>query len=108
MPEAVGALAAVAAGGCSAAAVLAAGFWRGSPVSMASLQRWRAEFTSVLRIADARRWLTDAIRRAGWNETADRVAILALALGGCLAVIGAGSAGAMPEGGAAVLGLLGF
>jgi Flp pilus assembly protein TadB len=75
---------------------------------MASLQRRRAAFASVLRIAHARRWLTDAIERAGWNETADRLAILALAFGGCLAVIGTGSAGAMPKGGAAMLGLLGF
>jgi Flp pilus assembly protein TadB len=101
MPEALGALAAVAAGGCGATAVLAAGFWRGDRVSMVSLQRRGAAFTAALRIADARRWLTDAIERAGWNESADRVAILALALGACLAVIGAGSAGAM-------LGLLAF
>jgi tight adherence protein C len=108
MPEALSVLAAVAAGGCSATAVLAPGFWRWGPASMASLQRRRAAFSAVLRSADARRRLTDTIERAGWNESADRVAILALALGGCLAVIGASSAGAMPEGGAAMLGVLGF
>lgn len=108
MPELLGALAAVAAGACSATAVLALGFWRGSPVSVSFLKRRRAAFAALVRIAAARRWLTDAIERAGWSESADRVAILALALGGCLAVIGAGSAGAMPKGDAAMLGLLGF
>jgi Flp pilus assembly protein TadB len=108
MPEALGALAAVAAGGCCAAAVLAAGFWRGGPVSITLLLRRRAVFTAVLRIAEARRWLTDAIERAGWRESADRVAILGLALGGCLAVIAAASAAVMPRGEAAVLALLGF
>jgi Flp pilus assembly protein TadB len=71
------------------------------------LQR-RAGFTAVVRIAEARRWLTDAIERAGWRESADRVAILGLAIGGCLAVIGAASAAVTPEGGAAVLAPLGF
>jgi tight adherence protein C len=108
MPEALGELAAVAAGSCCAAAVLAAGFWPGGSVPIASLQRRLAAFTAVLRIADARRWLTDAIERAGWHESAERVVILAFAFGGCLAVIGAGSAGAMSRGGAAMLGLLGF
>jgi Flp pilus assembly protein TadB len=108
MPETLVALEAVAAGGCCAAAVLAAGLWRGGPGSTTSLVRRRVALTAVRRIADARRWLTDAIERAGWNERADRVAILALALGGCLAVIGAGSATVMSGFGAAALGVLGF
>jgi tight adherence protein C len=108
MPEALGAVGAVAVGGCCAAAVLATGFWRGGPVSRTPLPLRRAAFAAVHRLAYARRWLADAIELAGWRESAERVAILALALGGCLAAIGAGSATAMPPGAAAVLGLLGF
>jgi Flp pilus assembly protein TadB len=108
MREVLGAMGAVAAGGCCAAAVLAAGFWRGGPVSVTPLLRRRAAFTAVRLIAYARRWLTDAIERASWRESAERVAIFALALGGCLGVIGAGTATAMPKGAAVVLGLLGF
>ena len=107
MPEALGAVGAVAAGGCCAAAILAA-FWRGGPASRAPLRLRRAAAAAAQPLAYARRSLAGAIELAGWRESAERVAILALALGGCLAAIGAGSATAVAPGAAAVLGLLGF
>ena len=108
MPEVLGTVGAVAAGGCCAAAVFAVGFRRGGSFSLSKLLRRRSTFAGVKPMANARRRLIDAIELAGWDESAERVAILALALGGCLAAIGVGSAAAMPNGGGAVLGLLGF
>jgi tight adherence protein C len=108
MPEALGALGSVAAGACCTVAVFAVGHWRGDRVFATPLMRRRAALTAVRRIAGVRRWLTDAIERAGWPESADRVVVLAVSLGGCLSVIGAASAMAMSTGGAAVLGVVGF
>jgi tight adherence protein C len=108
MPEALIALGAVAAGSCCGAAVLAVGRRPDGRGSTTALMRGRAALTAIRRIDHARGWLTDAIERAGWRESADRVAVLAVALGGCLAVIAAASATAMSAGGAAVLGVLGF
>lgn len=108
MPESLVLLGAVAAGGFCAAAVLAAGDAR--VVSGAPTARRRRRFTAdtVAGMAGAMQWLTDAIERAGWRESAERVATLALALGGCLAVVCAASAAAMAAAGAAVLVALGF
>jgi Flp pilus assembly protein TadB len=52
--------------------------------------------------------LSDAIERAGWRESADRVATLSVALGGCLAVIGGASTTALPPGSAVAIAALGF
>jgi tight adherence protein C len=108
MPEAVATIGAVAAGLLCAAAVLTAGQWRAESGSGAARLRRRAALTAVRRIADARGWLTTSVERAGWSESADRIAALAGALGGCLAVIGAASAIATSAGAAVALAVVGF
>ncbi len=108
MPEAGATIGSVAAGLFCAAAVLVAGQWRTESGSAVAQVGRRAALIAGRRNADARRWLTTSIERAGWSETPDRITALAGAIGGCVAVIGAASALATSAWGAVSFAVVGF
>jgi Flp pilus assembly protein TadB len=62
----------------------------------------------VVAAVKAKRALSGAIERAGWHETPERIATLAVAVGGCFAIVGAAASSAATAGTPVVLALLGF
>lgn len=73
---------------CSGGVIAAA--WQGSPVDLvARISSLSATLGGSWRTAAAVRWLASAIERAGWRETPERVATMALALALCLGAAGA-------------------
>ncbi len=104
MPDAPLVAAAVVAGALSGSAVfVACGGWRRIEVTGSAYHLARRVIARALRIRSARARLASDIERAGWRESPERVAALAIALSACLAVPGASAASALTVGGAAVI-----
>jgi Flp pilus assembly protein TadB len=62
----------------------------------------------LLAAVKAKRALSGAIERAGWHETPERIATLAVAVGGCFAIVCAAASSATTAGSSVVLALFGF
>jgi Flp pilus assembly protein TadB len=80
---------AIGAGSLFGAAVLVAAYERLGHDAGRWLARQRAGLGAVLYVAAIRRRLARDIGRAGWRESPERVAVLAIAGAICLAVLGA-------------------
>ena len=88
MPDATWIGGAMAAGLLCSSGVIAAG-WQGPTIDLpARASRLRATLARRWRMAGPARWLASAIERAGWAETPERVATMALALALCMAAAG--------------------
>jgi len=88
MPDALTAIGAIAAGVLCSGAVLTAGHERPGISASRWLGRMGVEFGGAMHVAAARRRLTRDVKRAGWNETPERVVAMACALSLCLSVLG--------------------
>jgi Flp pilus assembly protein TadB len=119
MPEPLVALGAVSAGASFGIAVVAFAGRRGGIDAATWLARHRlampeaqvkvpASWSKALERAQVRNRILTAVDRAGWNESSERVVVLALALCGCLAVVGVAATAMMPRSSAPMLGVLGF
>ncbi len=72
---------------CSGGVIAAA--WQGPPLELPSrIARLKAALGRSWRTATAARWLAAAIERAGWRETPQRVAAMAVALALSMAAAG--------------------
>jgi Flp pilus assembly protein TadB len=78
------------------------------PPDWLSRRAFRSAVSRAMRVAGARDRLATNIQRAGWNETPERICVLAIALAACLGVLGTSSAAALPGGTAFVLSMLGI
>jgi Flp pilus assembly protein TadB len=119
MPEPMATLGAIAAGlSCGVAVFAIADRRRGIDAASWLARRRSAQpvsgteppghWSKALDVAGTRERLVSVVDRAGWNESPERVAAFALALSGCMTVLGVVSASVMPASSAAVLGSLGF
>ena len=88
MPELLTVAAAIGAGALCTGAVLVAAR-EPARADMAWLGRLRIEIAVVMRLAAARRQLARALERAGWNETPERIAVMAIAIALCFGALGA-------------------
>jgi len=102
MPDVTLAAAAVGAGTMIGGAVLVAG-GGGTRMDAAARVVVRNAIARLLLAHRARTRLASDLDRAGWRETPERVCAFAIALAGCLAVLGAGTVSALTVGGAAVM-----
>ena len=89
MPEALAVIGAISAGAFCAAAVLVSAHEQLGLDSGLWLARQCTELGALLHVAAARRRLARDIERAGWRESPERVAVLAIVVAMCLAVLGA-------------------
>lgn len=89
MPDALAVIGAIGAGSfCGAAVLVGASDQVGLDIGL-WLERQRAGLGALLHVASARRRLIRDIERAGWRESPERVAVLAIVVALCLAVLGA-------------------
>lgn len=88
MPESLAAIAAIGAGALCGGAVLVGGDEGLTRDAARWLERHRARLGALLHVAVARRRLARDIERAGWHESPERVAIVAIAAAACLGVLG--------------------
>jgi Flp pilus assembly protein TadB len=102
MPDPRFALAAISAGAFCGGAVLVIGYEHLALDLTSSLARRRANLSALLHLAGVRGRLALSIERAGWNESPERVAVLAIVLAMCLGLVGATVSVAL-----AVLGFIG-
>jgi len=102
MPDPVLVLGAVTAGACCSLAVAVVSGapmgWIGSWVEVA--REWLIQRT---RAGVIRRAIAVELEKAGWDESAERMAVLGLALAGCAGVVGAGTAPFLSAASAAAL-----
>src|SRR5713226_5223525 len=100
MPDAITAFGALAAGAlCGSAVLVACGGVQ--PIgAQARLTRHltRPAIARALHLRHARKRLTLDIERAGWRESPERIAALAIALSACLAILGAMASAAIRSG----------
>jgi Flp pilus assembly protein TadB len=89
MLDALVPVAAIAAGALCAGAVLVAERERQGADVGRRIGRYRAQAAAVLHVGAARRRLARDIERAGWRESPERVAVVAVAASLCLGVLGA-------------------
>src|ERR1700716_2819752 len=102
MPDPRFALAAISAGAFCAGAVLVIGYEHLAADLSDRLAQPPVRLGAVLHIAGLRGRLALSIERAGWNESPERVAVLAIVLAMCLGLVGATVSVAL-----AVLGFIG-
>jgi Flp pilus assembly protein TadB len=81
---------------------------RRRPVQPTSSAERLGPWSKALEMMGTRERLVSVVDRAGWKESPERLAAFALALSGCMAVVGVASASVVPVSSAAVLGALGF
>ena len=103
MPDAIFGAGSLAAGAlCSGAVLVASGVHINAILGrIGGLARPAVESAHHMR--SARAWLASDLERAGWRESPERVAAFAVALSGCLGLLGGSIGGAVPAGGAAPL-----
>jgi len=104
MPDAITAFGALAAGAlCGGAVLVACGGVQpiGAPARL-TRHLTRPAIARALHLRHARERLALDIERAGWRESPERIAALAIALSACLAILGASTASAFSAGGATV------
>jgi Flp pilus assembly protein TadB len=88
MPELLTVAAAIGAGALCTGAVLVAAR-EPARADLAWLARKQMEIAAVMRVGAARRRLARALDRAGWSETPERIAVMAIAIALCLGALGA-------------------
>jgi Flp pilus assembly protein TadB len=89
MPETLATIGAIGAGSFCGAAVLVGAYARLGPDIGLWLARQRSGLGGLLHVAAGRRRLARDIERAGWRESPERVAVLAIVVAMCLGVLGA-------------------
>lgn len=89
MPDVLVPAAAVAAGALCTGAVLLAEYATPSPDVRERIGRYRSRVGVALHVGAARRRLARDIERAGWRESPERVAVVAVAASLCLGAFGA-------------------
>ena len=89
MPDVLVPAAALAAGALCTGAVLLAEYATPSPAVREWIDRYRSGVGAALHVGAARRRLAHDIERAGWHESPERVAVVAVAASLCLGAFGA-------------------
>ena len=89
MPDILVPGAAIAAGALCTGAVLLAEYTMPRAAVRESLSKYRSRIGAALYVGAARRRLARDIERAGWRETPERLAVVAVAASLCLGVLGA-------------------
>src|SRR5438309_11204721 len=108
MPDLMVAAASTFTGVLGAGAVLIlGGALRVDAARRPALRVSTASIREAIHLDKGRSWLESELHRGGWRESPERVAAFAIALSGCLAILGTTGASTMPGGAAAVIGLFG-
>jgi Flp pilus assembly protein TadB len=105
MPEAIFVATSLAAGALSGAALfVACGGATQRMVAIGTARRLTLRaIVQPLHLRDVRSKLARDLERAGWRESPERVAVLAIAFSACLAVLGAGTGSVVPVSSAAAI-----
>jgi Flp pilus assembly protein TadB len=89
MPDVLVPAAALAAGALCTGAVLLAEYATPGPNVLGLIRRYRSGIGAALHVGAARRRLARDIKRAGWRESPERIAVSAIAMSLCLGTFGA-------------------
>ena len=108
MLEPIPAMAAMAAGVCGSVFVLAVGHEGPGLGVMDWLARRRGSLKTVLHVAGAMHRLSNGLDRAGWQESPERVATLAIAFAASVGVLSGAAASVLSAADAGIVALLGF
>jgi len=109
MPDVTVAAASTLAGvSCAGAVLMAGGFRRVDPGRRPANRASARAIRNAIHLDRARSWLDGELDRAGWHESPERVIAFAIALSGCLAILGASSASSIAVGAGPFTCLLGI